>query len=53
VRSATERFTVEIIKRSDVAESFVVLPRRRVVERTFAGLTFAAVKLITRRLVRG
>lgn len=31
-------WTVEIIKRSDAAKGFVVLPRRRVVERTFAWL---------------
>ncbi len=29
---------VEIVKRSDQAKAFVVLPRRWVVERTFAGL---------------
>ena len=32
------RWTVEIIKRSDAAEGFEVLPRRWVVERTFAWL---------------
>jgi transposase len=32
------RWTVQIIKRSDTAEGFEVLPRRWVVERTFAGL---------------
>jgi transposase len=30
------RWTVEIIKRSDSAKGFEVLPRRRVVERTLA-----------------
>lgn len=33
------RFTFEIIKRSDTAKGFEVLPRRWVVERTFAWLT--------------
>jgi transposase len=32
------RWTIEVIKRSDVASGFVVLPRRWVVERTFAWL---------------
>ncbi len=32
------RWTVEIVKRSDIAAGFVVLPRRWVVERTFAWL---------------
>ena len=32
------QWTIEIIKRSDTAEGFVVLPRRQVVERTFAWL---------------
>ena len=32
------RWTIEIIKRSDAASGFVVLPRRWVVERTFAWL---------------
>ena len=32
------RWTLEIVKRPDAAEGFVVLPRRRVVERTFAWL---------------
>ena len=32
------RWTVEIVKRSDAAKGFVVLPRRWVVERTFAWL---------------
>jgi putative transposase len=31
-------WTLEIVKRSDAAEGFVVLPRRWVVERTFAWL---------------
>ena len=31
-------WTIEIIKRSDAAKGFVLLPRRRVVERTFAWL---------------
>ena len=32
------RWTIQIVKRSDTAEGFEVLPRRWVVERTFAGL---------------
>jgi putative transposase len=32
------RWTIEIVKRSDTAKGFVVLPRRWVVERTFAWL---------------
>ena len=32
------RVNVEIVKRSDIAKGFVVLPRRWVVERTFAWL---------------
>ncbi len=32
------KFTLEIIKRSDTAKGFEVLPRRWVVERTFAWL---------------
>ena len=32
------RVNVEIVKRSDQAESFIVLPKRWVVERTFAWL---------------
>src|SRR3546814_17053421 len=32
------KWTVEIVKRSDVAKGFVVLPRRWVVERTLAWL---------------
>jgi transposase len=37
--SALGRFTIEIIKRSDAAKGFQLLPRRWVVERTFAWLT--------------
>jgi len=33
-----DNWTIEIIKRSDTAEGFEILPRRRVVERTFAWL---------------
>jgi len=36
--SALGRWTVQIIKRSDTAKGFEVLPRRWVVERTFAWL---------------
>jgi putative transposase len=32
-------FTIEIIKRSDTAQGFKVLPRRWVVERTFGWMT--------------
>ena len=32
------RWTLEIVKRSDAAKGFVLLPRRRIVERTFAWL---------------
>ncbi len=32
-------FTIEIIKRSDIAQGFEVLPRRWVVERTFGWMT--------------
>ena len=34
----TGRWTIQIVKRSDCAKGFVVLPRRWVVERTFAWL---------------
>jgi transposase len=37
--AALGRWTLEIIRRSDHAQSFVVLPRRWVVERTFAWLS--------------
>ena len=36
--NAIGRWTVQIVKRSDTAQGFEVLPRRWVVERTFAGL---------------
>ncbi|WP_264806451.1 transposase, partial [Acetobacter estunensis] len=32
------RWTIEIVKRSDRAEGFVVLPKRWIVERSFAWL---------------
>ena len=35
---ALGRWTVRIVKRSDTAEGFEVLPRRWVARRTFAGL---------------
>ena len=35
---AIGRWTVQIVKRSDTAQGFEVLPRRWVVEQTFAGL---------------
>ena len=37
-RAKTGKWTIEIIKRSDTAKGFVLLPRRWVVERTFAWL---------------
>lgn len=38
VRSALERVNLQIVKRSDQARRFVVLPKRWIVERTFAWL---------------
>ena len=38
VKKIVARLNVEIVKRSDAAKGFVVLPRRWVVERTFAWL---------------
>lgn len=38
LRTAMAKIEVEIVKRSDIAKGFVVLPRRWVVERTFAWL---------------
>jgi len=38
-RSAKSKWTIAIIKRSDTANGFEVLPRRWVVERTFAWLS--------------
>jgi transposase len=38
VKQALARVNVEIVKRSDLNKGFVVLPRRWVVERTFAWL---------------
>ena len=38
VKKIMARLNVEIVKRSDAAKGFVVLPRRWVVERTFAWL---------------
>jgi transposase len=38
LRKALAQVTVDIVKRSDRASGFVVLPRRWVVERTFAWL---------------
>ena len=38
-RAAFLDFTIEIIKRSDTAQGFEVLPRRWVVERTFGWMT--------------
>jgi transposase len=42
VRAAAARtgtWTIEIVKRSDIAKGFVVLPKRWVVERTFAWIS--------------
>ena len=38
LRTILKRLDVEIVKRSDQARSFVVLPKRWIVERTFAWL---------------
>jgi transposase len=38
VKTAMASLNVEIVKRSDQAKGFVLLPKRRVVERTFAWL---------------
>src|SRR5579871_1186924 len=38
LRSVLERVNIEIVKRSDQAHRFVVLPKRWIVERTFAWL---------------
>jgi transposase len=38
VKKAIARVNVEIVKRSDQAKGFVVLPKRWIVERTFAWL---------------
>jgi transposase len=38
LRTVLTRVNIEIVKRSDQAEGFVVLPKRWVVERTFAWL---------------
>ena len=38
VKAAMESLNVEIVKRSDRAKGFIVLPKRWVVERTFAWL---------------
>jgi transposase len=49
-------WTIEIIKRSGKALCFEVLPRRRVVERTFesaiAWMLVAHIRRLTRRLAR-
>lgn len=58
------KWTVEIVKRSDAAKGFVVLPRRWVVERSLAWLnrnrrlakdfeqTIASIQLFVRRIAR-
>jgi transposase len=38
LKKVTSRVNVEIVKRSDTAKEFVVVPKRWVVERTFAWL---------------
>lgn len=50
--AAIGKWTLEIIKRSDTAKGFKLLPRRWVVERTFAWLFMASVQLITSKLAR-
>lgn len=39
LKKALARVNIEIVKRSDQAKGFVVLPRRWIVERTFAWLS--------------
>ena len=50
--ATTGQWTFEIIKRSDHVEGFAVLPRRWVVERTFAWLLVAHIRTLTRKLAR-
>jgi putative transposase len=38
-KAAFRDFTIQIVKRSDTAKGFEVLPRRWVVERTFGWMT--------------
>ena len=38
-KAAFRDFTIEIVKRSDTAKGFEILPRRWVVERTFGWMT--------------
>jgi hypothetical protein len=37
LRTVLKRVNVELVKRSDLARCFVVLPKRWIIERTFAG----------------
>jgi transposase len=55
LRSALRKmgtWKLEIIRRSDTAKGFKVLPRRWVVERTLAWLFIANIRLMTRRIAR-
>ena len=44
VKKIMARLNIEIVKRSDTAKGFVALPRRWVVERTFAWLGWAGAR---------
>jgi len=46
-------WNLEIIRRSDKAKRFEVLPRRWVALRTLAWLFIANIRLMTRRIARG
>lgn len=45
-------WTLEIIRRSDKAKGFEILPRRWLVERPLAWLVIANIRLMTRRIAR-
>ena len=45
-------WTIEVIRRYDRVKGFVVLPRRWVVERTFAWLFMASVQMLARRTAK-
>ena len=46
-KAAFRDFTIQIIKRSDAAVGFEVIPRRWAVERTFAWMTAGAASCAT------